>query len=233
MNETKEPVIQVKNLYKIFKVGNTKVRALNGVDMTIYKGEFCAIVGTSGSGKSTMLNMLAGLEKPTKGEVIIAGQHLEKMNENQLVKFRREKVGFIFQSFNLLGTMNAIENVALPLTFRGMDKKTREAKAVKMLKLVGLPKHMKHRPNEMSGGQQQRVGVARALVLDPEIIFADEPTGSLDSHNRAELHRLFFDIRRDMGASFAIVTHDESLAADCDKIVHLRDGVVERIDTNV
>ena len=165
MGEMREPVIQVKNLYKVFRVGNERVRALNGVDMTIYKGEFCAIVGTSGSGKSTMLNMLAGLEKPTKGEVIIAGQHLEKMSENQLVKFRREKVGFIFQSFNLLGTMNAIENVALPLTFRGVNKKVREEKAVKMLKLVGLPKHMKHRPNEMSGGQQQRVGVARALVL--------------------------------------------------------------------
>ena len=114
MEKTREPAIQVKNLYKIFRVGNEKVRALNGVDLTIYKGEFCAIVGTSGSGKSTMLNMLAGLEKPTKGEVIVAGEHLEKMNENQLVKFRREHVGFIFQSFNLLGTMNAIENVALP-----------------------------------------------------------------------------------------------------------------------
>ena len=190
MGEMREPVIQVKNLYKVFRVGNERVRALNGVDMTIYKGEFCAIVGTSGSGKSTMLNMLAGLEKPTKGEVIIAGQHLEKMSENQLVKFLREKVGFIFQSFNLLGTMNAIENVALPLTFRGVNKKVREEKAVKMLKLVGLPKHMKHRPNEMSGGQQQRVGVARALVLDPEIIFADEPTGNLDSNTSAEVLKL-------------------------------------------
>lgn len=128
MEEKRQPVIQVKNLYKIFRVGDEKVRALNGVDLTIYKGEFCAIVGTSGSGKSTMLNMLAGLEKPTKGEVVVAGQHLENMTENQLVKFRREKVGFIFQSFNLLGTMNAIENVALPLTFRGVDKKVREAK---------------------------------------------------------------------------------------------------------
>ena len=124
MGKAREPVIQVKNLYKIFRVGNSKVRALNGVDLTIYRGEFCAIVGTSGSGKSTMLNMLAGLEKPTKGEVIVAGEHLENMTENQLVRFRREKIGFIFQSFNLLGTMNAVENVALPLTFRGVDKKT-------------------------------------------------------------------------------------------------------------
>ena len=165
MGKAREPVIQVKNLYKIFRVGNSKVRALNGVDLTIYRGEFCVIVGTSGSGKSTMLNMLAGLEKPTKGEVIVAGEHLENMTENQLVRFRREKIGFIFQSFNLLGTMNAVENVALPLTFRGVDKKTREEKASKMLDLVGLSKHKKHRPNEMSGGQQQRVGVARARRL--------------------------------------------------------------------
>ena len=220
MEKTREPAIQVKNLYKIFRVGNEKVRALNGVDLTIYKGEFCAIVGTSGSGKSTMLNMLAGLEKPTKGEVIVAGEHLEKMNENQLVKFRREHVGFIFQSFNLLGTMNAIENVALPLTFRGVDKKIREAKAVEMLKLVGLPKHMKHRPNEMSGGQQQRVGVARALVLDPEIIFADEPTGNLDSKTSAEVLGLMRKVVTEKNQTMVMVTHDNHLAGFADRIFH-------------
>lgn len=230
MEQTRKPVIQVKNLYKIFRVGNSKVRALNGVDLTIYKGEFCAIVGTSGSGKSTMLNMLAGLEKPTKGEVIIAGQHLENMSENQLVKFRREKVGFIFQSFNLLGTMNAIENVALPLTFRGMDKKTREAKAVEMLKLVGLPKHMKHRPNEMSGGQQQRVGVARALVLDPEIIFADEPTGNLDSNTSAEVLRLMRKVVQEKNQTLVMVTHDNHLAGFADRIFHIIDGKIVKIE---
>ena len=232
MEEKREPVIQVKNLYKIFKVGNTKVRALNGVDMTIYKGEFCAIVGTSGSGKSTMLNMLAGLEKPTKGEVIISGKHLERMDENQLVRFRRERVGFISQSFNLLGTMNAIENVALPLTFRGMDKKTRETKAVKMLKLVGLPKHMKHRPNEMSGGQQQRVGVARALVLDPEIIFADEPTGNLDSNTSAEVMELMKRIVREQNQTLVMVTHDNHLASFADRIFHIIDGKIVKIEDN-
>ena len=232
MEKTREPAIQVKNLYKIFRVGNEKVRALNGVDLTIYKGEFCAIVGTSGSGKSTMLNMLAGLEKPTKGEVIVAGEHLEKMNENQLVKFRREHVGFIFQSFNLLGTMNAIENVALPLTFRGVDKKVREAKAVEMLKLVGLPKHMKHRPNEMSGGQQQRVGVARALVLDPEIIFADEPTGNLDSNTSAEVMRLMQKIVRERNQTLVMVTHDNHLASFADRIFHIIDGKIVKIEDN-
>lgn len=230
MEQTRQPVIQVKDLYKIFRVGNTKVRALNGVDMTIYKGEFCAIVGTSGSGKSTMLNMLAGLEKPTKGEVIISGEHLENMNENQLVKFRREKVGFIFQSFNLLGTMNAIENVALPLTFRGVDKKTREARAVEMLKLVGLPKHMKHRPTEMSGGQQQRVGVARALVLDPEIIFADEPTGNLDSNTSAEVMRLMRKVVQEKNQTLVMVTHDNHLAGFADRIFHIIDGKIVKVE---
>ena len=230
MEKTREPAIQVKNLYKIFRVGNEKVRALNGVDLTIYKGEFCAIVGTSGSGKSTMLNMLAGLEKPTKGEVIVAGEHLEKMNENQLVKFRREHVGFIFQSFNLLGTMNAIENVALPLTFRGVDKKIREAKAVEMLKLVGLPKHMKHRPNEMSGGQQQRVGVARALVLDPEIIFADEPTGNLDSKTSAEVLGLMRKVVTEKNQTMVMVTHDNHMAGFADRIFHIIDGKIVKIE---
>jgi putative ABC transport system ATP-binding protein len=230
VEETREPVIQVKNLYKIFRVGDSKVRALNGVDLTIYRGEFCAIIGTSGSGKSTMLNMLAGLEKPTKGEVIIGGEHLEKMNENQLVRFRREKVGFIFQSFNLLGTMNAIENVALPLTFRGVDKKTREAKAVEMLKLVGLPKHMKHRPSEMSGGQQQRVGVARALVLDPEIIFADEPTGNLDSNTSAEVMQLMRKVVQEKNQTLVMVTHDNHLAGFADRIFHIIDGKIVKVE---
>ncbi|HIS06467.1 MAG TPA: ABC transporter ATP-binding protein, partial [Candidatus Choladocola avistercoris] len=193
-------------------------------------GEFCAIVGTSGSGKSTMLNMLAGLEKPTKGEVIVAGEHLENMTENQLVRFRREKIGFIFQSFNLLGTMNAVENVALPLTFRGVDKKTREEKASKMLDLVGLSKHKKHRPNEMSGGQQQRVGVARALVLDPEIIFADEPTGNLDSHTSEDVLKLMRKVVQEKNQTLVMVTHDNHLAGFADRVFHIIDGKIVKIE---
>lgn len=171
----KEPsaVIRVKGLYKIYRVGETKVRALNGVSFEIPKGEFVAIVGTSGSGKSTLLNMLAGLEKPTKGEILIGNVHIEKLTEKQLVAFRREKVGFIFQSYNLLNTMNAIENVALPLAFRGVPKKERLKKAREYMELVGVDKQEKHMPNQMSGGQQQRVGIARALVVKPQIIFAD------------------------------------------------------------
>ena len=163
-------VISVNNLYKLYRVGDSVVHALDGVSFEIYEGEFCAIVGTSGSGKSTLLNMLAGLEKPTKGEVVIAGRHVEEMKEDELVKFRRENVGFIFQSFHLIGTMNALENVAMPLMFKGEPRKTRLKKAERMLDLVNLTKHKKHLPNQMSGGQQQRVGVARALVADPQII---------------------------------------------------------------
>lgn len=227
-----EPVIRVKDLYKIYRVGETKVRALNGVDFTIDRGNFCSIVGTSGSGKSTLLNMLAGLEKPTKGEIIIAGEHMEKKTENQLVAFRREHIGFIFQSFNLLGTMNAIENVALPLTFQGMDKKSRNKKAEEMLDLVGLTKHKKHRPNQMSGGQQQRVGVARALVVEPEIIFADEPTGNLDSNTSVEVMDLMKKVVREKNQTLVMVTHDNYLAGFADVIFHIKDGKIVQIEDN-
>lgn len=227
-----KPVIEVRNLKKIYHVGDTKVRALNGVDLKIYKGEFCSIVGTSGSGKSTLLNMLAGLEKPTKGEVIISGHHLERMNENELVTFRRERVGFIFQSFNLLSTMDAVENVALPLTFRGMTKKERKQRAVKVLKLVGLSKHMHHKPTQMSGGQQQRVGVARALVVEPKIIFADEPTGNLDSNTSAEVMELMRKVVREQQQTLVMVTHDNHLAGFADRIFHIIDGKIVQIEEN-
>ena len=227
-----QPVITVKDLYKIYRVGETRVRALNGVDFTINRGDFCSIVGTSGSGKSTLLNMMAGLEKPTKGEIVIAGEHMEKKTENQLVAFRREHIGFIFQSLNLLGTMNAIENVALPLTFQGMDKKSRNKKAEEMLDLVGLTKHKKHKPNQMSGGQQQRVGVARALVVEPEIIFADEPTGNLDSNTSVEVMNLMKKIVREKNQTLVMVTHDNYLAGFADVILHIKDGKIVQIDDN-
>lgn len=231
MPEKKIPVIQVKELYKIYRVGEQRIRALNGIDLTIYKGEFCAIVGTSGSGKSTLLNMLAGLESPTKGEIIIDREHMERKNENELVKFRREHIGFIFQSFNLMGTMNAIENVALPLTFQGMDKKERLKKANEVLELVGLKKHKNHRPAQMSGGQQQRVGVARALVVNPEIIFADEPTGNLDSNTSQEVMELMQKVVREQRQTLVMVTHDNHLAGYADRIFHIIDGKIVRIDT--
>lgn len=223
-------VIEVRNLYKIYKVGTNKVRALNGVDFTVREGEFCAIVGTSGSGKSTLLNMLAGLEKPTKGEIVIGGQHIEQMTENELVDFRQKNVGFIFQSFNLLGTMNALENVALPLTFRGMQKEKRLKRARQMLKLVGLKDHATHKPNQMSGGQQQRVGMARALVVNPKIMFADEPTGNLDSKTSKEMMALMRRVVNEHKKTLVMVTHDDSLAAIADKVIRIVDGKIVNIE---
>ena len=231
MSDTnKKTVISVKDLYKIYRVGESKVRALNGVSFTIEKGEFCAIVGTSGSGKSTLLNMLAGLEKPTKGEIVIVGEHMETKNENQLVKFRWEHIGFIFQSFNLLASMNAIENVAMPLTFQGMAKEKRIKKAEEVLELVGLSKHKKHKPTQMSGGQQQRVGIARALVVQPEIIFADEPTGNLDSRTSAEVMALIKKIIREKNQTLVMVTHDDHLASFADRIFRISDGKIISIE---
>lgn len=230
MVENKTPMIQVKDLYKVYKVGDTKVYALNGVDFTIYKGEFCAIVGPSGSGKSTLLNMMAGLEKPSKGEIVIAGNHIEKLSENQLVAFRRKHVGFIFQSYNLIKTLNAVENVALPLSFRGVPKKIRNEKAKKYIKLVGLEKQTNHMANEMSGGQQQRVGIARALAVDPKIIFADEPTGNLDSKTTKEVLSLMQKIVKEQNQTLVMVTHDNYIARFADRQFHIVDGKIFKIE---
>ena len=225
-------IISVNNLYKLYRIGDSAVRALDGVSFGIREGEFCAIVGTSGSGKSTLLNMLAGLERPTRGEVIISGQHIEKLKEDELVRFRRENVGFIFQSFHLLGTMNALENVALPLTFRGEARKARLKKANRMLELVSLGKHKMHMPNQMSGGQQQRVGVARALVADSKIIFADEPTGNLDSRTSEDVMRLMQKIVREQKRTLVMVTHDPHEAEYADRVLHIIDGKIVRIQEN-
>ena len=227
MEEAKKPVvIRAKNLKKTYYIGETSVHALNGVDFSIYKGEFIAIVGTSCSGKSTLLNMLAGLEKPSSGEIIVAGQHIERMTETELVTFRREHVGFIFQSFNLMPTMNSIENVALPLTFRGMKKDKREKLARAALKLVGLTKTMKHRPTQMSGGQQQRVGIARAFVTRPEVVFADEPTGNLDSHTTKEVMHMIRSFAKKYHQTIILVSHDKEMTEYADRIVTLIDGEI-------
>ncbi len=229
--ENRPVVIRVKNLYKIYRVGDIKVRALDGLDFDIYKGEFVAIVGASGSGKSTLLNMLAGLEKPTKGEIEIGRVHIEKMTERQLVSFRREKVGFIFQAYNLLNTMNALENVALPLSFRGVSRKQRLKEARKYMDLVGVGGQARHMPNQMSGGQQQRVGIARALVVKPQIIFADEPTGNLDSKTTMEVLRLMQKIVREQNQTLVMVTHDNNLASYADRRIRIMDGRIVGIET--
>ena len=227
MGTDTKPVIQVKNLYKVYRVGDSHVRALDGVNLEIYKGEFCSIVGTSGSGKSTLLNMLAGLEKPTKGEIIIAGEHMENKTENQLVKFRREHIGFIFQSFNLMGTMNAVENVALPLTFQGVDKDIRMKKASRVLDMVGLKEHKKHKPTQMSGGQQQRVALARTLAQDPQIILADEPVASLDPVTAKQVMDDFQRINRDMRITILINIHHVELALQyATRVIGIRAGEI-------
>ena len=219
-----EPIIEVRDLHKVYLLGSTKLHALDDVSLSINRGEFVSIVGRSGSGKSTLLNMLAGLERPTRGHITIAGQPIEKMNENKLVRFRLEHIGFIFQSFNLFASMTAVENVSMPLAYRGMSRGQRMARAQAMMKAVGLETHMKHKPNQMSGGQQQRVGIARAFVARPEIVFADEPTGNLDSRTSDEIMAMIQQIIRQTHQTFIMVTHDPVLAAMADRSIHLLDG---------
>ena len=222
----KDILIRTKNLSKYYAVGDETIKALDDVNLEIERGQIVAILGTSGSGKSTLLNMLAGLERPTKGEVQIGKFRIDELTEAQLTKFRQRYTGFIFQAYNLLPTLTALENVALPLCFRGVDKQTREKKAFEMLKLVGIEKRYKHKPAEMSGGQQQRVGIARALVTNPSIIFADEPTGNLDSHTTQEVLELIRNIVDTRHNTVIMVTHDKSVAEYADIIVNISDGKV-------
>ena len=222
----KDILIRTKNLSKYYAVGDETIKALDDVNLEIERGQIVAILGTSGSGKSTLLNMLAGLERPTKGEVQIVKFRIDELSEAQLTKFRQRYTGFIFQAYNLLPTLTALENVAFPLCFRGVDKQTREKKAFEMLKLVGIEKRYKHKPAEMSGGQQQRVGIARALVTDPSIIFADEPTGNLDSHTTQEVMELIRNIVDTRHNTVIMVTHDKSVAEYADIIVNISDGKV-------
>ena len=222
----KDILIRTKKLSKYYAVGDETIKALDDVNLEIERGQIVAILGTSGSGKSTLLNMLAGLERPTKGEVQIGKFRIDELSEAQLTKFRQRYTGFIFQAYNLLPTLTALENVAFPLCFRGVDKQVREKKAFEMLKLVGIEKRYKHKPAEMSGGQQQRVGIARALVTDPSIIFADEPTGNLDSHTTQEVMELIRNIVDTRHNTVIMVTHDKSVAEYADIIVNISDGKV-------
>ena len=211
------PIIRTEKLRKVYAVGKERVVALNNVDLSIEKGEFCCIVGQSGSGKSTLLNQLAGLEKPTSGKVYIGKHEISKMTENELAEFRQQHLGFIFQ---------AAENVALPLMFKGVDKKTRLARARKELKSMGLLGRANHLPTEMSGGQQQRVGIARAFVSSPKVIFADEPTGNLDSRTSKQVLYRMLEMSKNSGVTFVMVTHEPELAECADRIVTILDGKV-------
>ena len=217
-------MIKVQNLRKVYKVGSEKVVALDNINLEIEKGEFCCIVGTSGSGKSTLLNQLAGLEKPTKGTVTINGENISKMNEKQLAVFRQNNIGFIFQSYNLLPTLTAVENVAFPLIFKGVDKKVREKKARAILNEMQMGERMNHKPTELSGGQQQRVGIARAFVGKPSVIFADEPTGNLDSKTTEQVMDMLIDISEKNNITFVMVTHDPELAKKAKRVITIVDG---------
>ncbi len=219
-------IIRTDDLCKYYVLGQEKVRALNHVNLEIERGQICCILGTSGSGKSTLLNQLAGLEKPTRGCVWIGKHNISKMSENDLALFRQRHVGFIFQSYNLFGTMTALENTAAPLLYRGIPRSVREKAAAKILREVGLGDRMRHLAGQMSGGQQQRVGIARAFVARPSIVFADEPTGNLDSRTTIEVMELLVHLSREHHITFILVTHDRELSAYADRIVTLKDGVV-------
>ncbi|MEI3579910.1 MAG: ABC transporter ATP-binding protein [Acutalibacteraceae bacterium] len=221
-----ETIITIKDLRKVYKLGSEKVVALDNINLEIQKGQVCCILGTSGSGKSTLLNQLAGLEKPTRGAVYIGKNNISKFGEDRLAAFRQRNIGFIFQSYNLMTSHTALENVAMPLMFRGVPKAKREKIAAQMLREVGLEKRMHHRPNQMSGGQQQRVGIARAFVASPKIIFADEPTGNLDTKTTIEVMAMMVRMCRQNNQTLILVTHDSYLAQYADRIVTLIDGKI-------
>lgn len=226
------PLIEIKDLRKVYRVGDQKVVALNRVSLEIEQGEVCCLLGTSGSGKSTLLNMMAGLEKPTSGTIRIDTVQMEQLNERKLADFRQQNIGFVFQAYNLLPTMTALDNVAMPLLFAGTNKKERVRAATFMLENVGLKERMHHKPNEMSGGQQQRVGIARAYVALPRIVFADEPTGNLDSKTTLEVMAIILGLAKTHNQTLIIVSHDPSIASYANKIVHILDGNIKCVEIN-
>lgn len=221
--------IQIQNVKKYYRMGSNIIKALDGIDLAIDRGEFVALLGTSGSGKSTLLNILAGLERPSSGDVLYKNISLNSLSEEEITIFRNINVGFVFQSYNLLPYLTAIENVALPLIFKGESKKEREEKAYQILKDMGLSKRIYNRANELSGGQQQRVSIARAFVGNPKIIFADEPTGNLDTKTSFEIMELIKSIVRKNNQTLIMVTHDEEMAEFADRTLFMRDGLIERI----
>ena len=216
-------MIEVKGVSKVYKMGKEQVIALNNVSLDIKKGEFVAIIGPSGSGKSTLMHIVGGLDTPTTGNVFIEGSDISKLKDKQLSTYRNTKIGFVFQAFNLENSQTALENVMMPLIFAGISKKERKERALKALEQVGLADLAKHKPNEMSGGQRQRVSIARALVNNPEIIFADEPTGNLDSKSGENIMQLFNEINA-KGYTVIMVTHNPEEAAKAKRVVKIMDG---------
>ena len=221
-------VIEARDLRKVYKMGEVEVEALRGVSFHIKRGEIIAIMGPSGSGKSTLMNTLGCLDRPTSGEYVLDGEPVASLNDDQLASIRNRKVGFVFQSFNLLSRQTAITNVELPLRYSGSPEGRRD-RAIEALKAVGLEDRMTHRPYELSGGQQQRVAIARAIVNNPAIIMADEPTGNLDSKVGKEIMSLLLNLNRDVGTTLIIVTHDPTVAEQTQRVIRLRDGLLESV----
>ena len=227
----KDIVIRAQEIRKTYTLeGGLKVHALRGLDLSIPRGQYAAVMGPSGSGKSTLLQILGCLDVPTSGSYTLAGQEVSELSEDELSSIRNQRIGFIFQAYNLLPRANALNNVALPLRYRGASANERSASAKRALERVGLADRLDHRPNQLSGGQKQRVAIARALATDPDILLADEPTGNLDSKTGEEILGLFQELHEE-GRTIIMVTHEEEVAEHCEKIVRIRDGAVERVDT--
>ncbi len=227
-----ESIISIKDVKKIYTMGSEKIYAVNGIDLDIKKGEICCLLGKSGSGKSTLLNLISGLEKPSNGEIVFMRKHIETMNESDLAAFRQKYIGFVFQQYNLLPTLTAAENVALPLIFKGIPQKERMERAKEMLTAVGLGDRIDHKPNQMSGGQQQRVSIARAFINNPEVVFADEPTGNLDTKTTYEMMDLILNLSEKHNQTIIMVTHDLEISGYADRIIHLLDGKIDNIEIN-
>lgn len=232
MPNSSQPLISIKNLTKTYVLGEQIVNALKGVSLDINKGEYVALMGPSGSGKSTLMNIMGCLDSPSQGEYWLNQKEVSKMSDSELSGVRNEEIGFVFQTFNLLNRMTALENVALPLVYSGVSRKDREERAALVLERVGLQDRMQHKPNELSGGQRQRVAVARALVNNPNLLLADEPTGNLDTKTSHEIMALFEEIHN-QGNTIVLVTHEEDIAQHAKSIVRLRDGMIEKSELTV
>ena len=222
-----EPIINATGVHKVYDGGEVQVRALNGIDLSIHEGEMVAIMGPSGCGKTTLLNTFSGIDDITEGEVVIDGANIHALSDKKRTRYRAQKMGFIFQSYNLLPVLSAVENVELPLLLAGVRNGKARGLAHESLALVGLADEANKRPSEMSGGQQQRVTIARALVNEPAIVWADEPTGNLDSETSAEVMNLLCRLNKEKGQTFVVVTHDPAVGKLADRIVRMRDGIIE------
>jgi putative ABC transport system ATP-binding protein len=221
-------VIQARNVHKVYDAGNVQVRALRGLDLTVAKGEMVAVMGPSGCGKTTLLNCLSGLDEITEGEIVVEGNAIHNLSDRQRTDYRARRMGFVFQAFNLLPVLSAVENVELPLLVAGAKAAEARRRALEVLDQVGLAEQADRRPMELSGGQQQRVAIARALVNDPALIWADEPTGNLDSETTEEIMDLLERLNRERQTTFVLVTHAPEVGRRADRIVHMRDGLIER-----